>query len=79
MQLEDSKDGKNLDKNHTTFIIIDGDEHEFRKDFEVQLQERTPVILVLIQGDSTALVKILNRIERQLSILVVGVSSSYSL
>jgi prephenate dehydratase len=76
MQLEDSKDGKNLDKNHTTFIIIDGDEHEFRKDFEVQLQERTPVILVLIQGDSTALVKILNRIERQLSILVVGVSSS---
>jgi prephenate dehydratase len=77
--LEDSKDGKNLDKNHTTFIIIDGDEHEFRKDFEVQLQERTPVILVLIQGDSTALVKILNRIERQLSILVVGVSSSYSL
>ena len=77
--MEDSKDGKNLDKNHTTFIIIDGDEHEFRKDFEVQLQERTPVILVLIQGDSTALVKILNRIERQLSILVVGVSSSYSL
>jgi hypothetical protein len=42
--LEDSKDGKNLDKNHTTFIITDGDEHEFRKDFEVKLQEETAVI-----------------------------------
>jgi hypothetical protein len=77
--LEDSKDGKNLDKNHTTFIITDGDEHEFRKDFEVKLQEETAVILVLIQGDSKVLDEILNGIERQLSVLIVGVRLSYSL
>jgi hypothetical protein len=77
--LKDSKDGKNLDKNHTTFIIIDGDEHEFRKDFEVKLQEETAVILVLIQGDSKVLYDILNGIERQLSVLIVGVRLSYKL
>jgi hypothetical protein len=43
------------------------------------LQEETAVIWVLIQGDSKVLDEILNGIERQLSVLIVGVRLSYSL
>ena len=73
--MNNTTEGKILDKNHTTFIITDGDENEFRKNFEEILNQETPVILVLIQGDAGALEDVLSGIERQIPILIVVVRS----
>jgi hypothetical protein len=64
----------NREKNHTDFLIIDGDEKEFRMNFENAMSIFLPVILVLIQGGYNELENILNGIYRQMSILIIAVN-----
>jgi hypothetical protein len=64
----------NREKNHSDFLIVDGDENEFRKNFENEMSIFLPVILVLIQGGYNELENILNGIHRQMSILIIAVN-----
>ena len=65
-------------KNHTEFLIVDGDEKEFRKNFENQINDFLPVILVLVQGGYHELEDVLNAIHRKISVLVIAVRYLYS-
>ena len=70
-----SKNGKILNKNHTSFLIInDNNAREFRRKFELNLHEEyKPVILITVQGGYSLLEDILNAIERQVPILLFSV------
>lgn len=63
-------------KNITTYVLIDGDEKEFRHGFEsfMHFKAKVPVILMLIQGDYSALEEILKAVERRIPILILEVS-----
>ena len=62
---------RSLNKNHTNFLIVDGDEKEFRRNFEVKIHATAPVYYMLVQGGLDALEDVLYAIQMKISILII--------
>ena len=69
----DNNFGKILNPNHTNFLIIDGDEMEFRRRLEMSLTVESPVVIFLIQGGLNALEDVLDSLKRKIPIVLVAV------